>query len=114
MVRSYSNMHRSPSTSPTRPPRSRSSPGRDLISNVVRRVTRTPSNRATATSHSPIKEIKRVQHNNHAVHSRTMPRPGYSAAKQTAAADPPYGEEDEERFSRFTEYRGGNRSVSAV
>ena len=43
-ARSYSNGHpqniltRSPSTSPTRPPRSRSSPTRDLIHNGVRRV----------------------------------------------------------------------------
>ena len=61
-----------------------------------------------APFHSPIKEIKRVQHNNHVVgHSRTMPKHGYSAQ----SADHPYGEEDEERFSRFTEYRGGNRFV---
>lgn len=71
-------------------------------------MTRTPSNRATATAHSPIKEIKRVQndvrqHNN--IHSRTMPKHGYSAA---AAAEHYANEEDEERFSRFTEYRGGH------
>ena len=48
------------------------------------------------------------QHSNHVAHgghSRTMPKHGYSAQ---SADHPPYGEEDEERFSRFTEYRGGN------
>ena len=66
-ARSYSNMHqpRSPSTSPTRPPRSRSSPGRELIANVVRRVTsrgveRHPSNRASAASRSPFKVGKNL------------------------------------------------------
>ena len=49
------------------------------------------------------------QHSNHmAGHSRTMPKHGYSAA---AAAAEHYGEEDEERFSRFTEYRGGNNAA---
>lgn len=44
--RAYSNHYsiRSPSTSPTRPPRAKSSPARELISNVVRRVSsRSPS-----------------------------------------------------------------------
>ena len=53
-------------------------------------------------SHSPIKEIKRVQNDHvrqHNGHSRTMPRQGYPPVAP--------GEEDEERFSRFTEYRGG-------
>ena len=67
-------------------------------------MTRTPSNRATATAHSPIKEIKRVQNDvrQHNIQSRTMPKHGYSAQEHYA------NEEDEERFSRFTEYRGGH------
>ncbi len=65
-ARSYSSsvhhqhQNRSPSTSPTRPPRARSSPGRELITNVVRRVTnrgveRHPSNRASTSGRSPFK-----------------------------------------------------------
>ena len=102
MVRSYSNMHRSPSTSPTRPPRSRSSPGREVMTaNGVRRVVRTPSNRAATTSRSPIKEIRRVQNDvRHHNMSRTMPRQGYDVDHVM--------DDSEERFSRFTEYRGGN------
>jgi hypothetical protein len=104
MGRSYSNLHRSPSTSPTRPPRSKSSPGRDLISSVVRRVTRTPSNRATATSRSPIKKIERVQNDvRHHNMSRTMPKQGYNDHVEECTDD------TEERFARFSEYRGGGR-----
>jgi hypothetical protein len=73
-MRSYSNLHpasgRSPSPSPPRPPRARSSPGREAMGvpvGVVRRVSsrreveRVPSTRAQLSSHrSPIKDIRLV------------------------------------------------------
>ena len=56
---------RSPSTSPTRPPRTRAASSGEIIVPVRRehsgrRVERTPSTRASATSRSPIKKIQRV------------------------------------------------------
>ena len=72
---------RSPSTSPTRPPRARSSPGRELITNVVRRVSGRGRN-----------EVERTPSNRVRQDSRT----------RSAVID------DEERLARFTEYRGGN------
>ncbi len=98
-TRSHSNLYRSPSTSPTRPPRARSSPGRDLIASVVRRVTsraggggsieRRPSGR------SPFRDIQRVHS-----HVRSGPRPGQPQHQQRNYDD------SEERLARFTEYRG--------
>lgn len=61
----YPSFARSPSTSPTRPPRTRAASSGEIIVPVrrehsARRVERTPSTRAAATSRSPIKKIQRV------------------------------------------------------
>ncbi|XP_059089545.1 uncharacterized protein LOC131885497 isoform X2 [Tigriopus californicus] len=92
-------------SSPTRPPRSRSSPAKEIIGNVIRRATnhsgpprqveRTPSNRAQTSARHPIKDIRRVHNDFRREHSS----PSIRAT-----------EESEDRLSKFTEYRGDDSS----
>ena len=133
-------LRRSPSTSPTRPPRTKSSPSREVHIPVRREhsgrvVERTPSTRAAATSRSPIKKIQRV-HNEIVGESpsraqspgkaRTLTltrnkgdKAGAGAGARGAktilltkgAAKEP-GEDD--RLSRFTEYRGTSEEPRGV
>ena len=114
---------RSPSTSPTRPPRTRSSPGRE---HTGRMVERTPSTRAAATSRSPIKKIQRV-HNEiigdrevSPNKSRTLTltrnkgeKAGGRGVKNVIVAKVNNKEEDD-RLSRFTEYRGTSEEPRGV
>ena len=114
---------RSPSTSPTRPPRTRSSPGRE---HSGRMVERTPSTRAAATSRSPIKKIQRV-HNEiigerepSPSKSRTLTltrnkgdKVGARGVKNIIVAKLNNKEEDD-RMSRFTEYRGTSEEPRGV
>lgn len=104
--RSYSYIqNRSPSSSPTRPPRSRSSPAKEIIGNVIRRATnhngpprqveRTPSNRAQTSIRNPMKDIRRVHNDFRREHSS----PSIRAT-----------EESEDRLAKFTEYRGDDSS----
>ena len=127
---SRSLVRRSPSTSPTRPPRTKSSPSREVHIPVRREhsgrvVERTPSTRASATSRSPIKKIQRV-HNEiigdtggyrepSPTKSRTLTlrrnQTGDKGARGTKTIlmnkvnNKPEVVEDD-RLSRFTEYRG--------
>ena len=124
-IRSYSSgshqpqvhmMHRSPSTSPTRPPRSRSSPTREMhgIRRVASRrgeVDRSPS-AARMMNRSPIKDIRSA--------SRERPIPPARRERSNdgrRSAMSAYGirsssnalnknDDSDERLARFTEYRG--------
>ena len=130
-------LRRSPSTSPTRPPRTKSSPSREIHIPVRREhsgrvVERTPSTRASATSRSPIKKIQRV-HNEitdrdpSPSKSRTLTltrnkgdKTGASGAGARATKtilmnkihNKPVVEDD--RLSRFTEYRGASEEPRGV
>ena len=136
--------HRSPSSSPTRPPRTRGTQGEHQVpvrrEHSGRRVERTPSTRAAATSRSPIKKIQRVHNEIQAEQprgisrlskeqsSRTLPgsrtltlsreRPDGGARLTKTLLKTPRVEktpEAEDRFSKFTEYRGdGAESSSRV
>lgn len=109
--RSYSGHHmqRSPSTSPTRPPRSRSSPTREM--QPVRRVPsrreadRSPSTRMTP-SRSPIKEITRLNGQKERAHESNGRRSQSSNAKVMGYRNSMPMEDNEDRLARFTEYRG--------
>ena len=126
---SRSLVRRSPSTSPTRPPRTKSSPSREVHIPVRREhsgrlVERTPSTRASATSRSPIKKIQRV-HNEiigdtggyrepSPTKSRTLTLrrnqdKGARGTKTLLVNKPVNNKQPEvadDRLSRFTEYRG--------
>ena len=125
-------LRRSPSTSPTRPPRSKSSPSREVHIPVRREhsgrvVERTPSTRASATSRSPIKKIQRV-HNEitgdrdpSPSKSRTLTltrnkgdKTGARGAK-TILMNKTNSKVDaaDDRLSRFTEYRGSSEEPRA-
>merc|ERR1719510_455288 len=114
---------RSPSTSPTRPPRTRSSPGREHSGRVVER---TPSTRAAATSRSPIKKIQRV-HNEitqdrepSPSKSRTLTLTRNKGDKfgargvKNAIMSKLNNKEEDDRLSRFTEYRGTSEEPRGV
>ena len=114
---------RSPSTSPTRPPRTRSSPGRE---HSGRMVERTPSTRAAATSRSPIKKIQRV-HNEitqdrepSPSKSRTLTLTRNKGDKfgargvKNAIMSKLNNKEEDDRLSRFTEYRGTSEEPRGV
>ena len=124
---------RSPSTSPTRPPRTKSSPNREIHIPVRREhsgrvVERTPSTRASATSRSPIKKIQRV-HNEitgdrepSPSKSRTLTLTRNKGDKTGARGtktilmnktNKPEVVEDD-RLSRFTEYRGSSEEPRGV
>ena len=124
---------RSPSTSPTRPPRSKSSPSREVHIPVRREhsgrvVERTPSTRASATSRSPIKKIQRVH--NEIVGDHRSPSPsksrtltlrrnkedGGARATKTILMNKINGkqEAEDDRLSRFTEYRGQSEEPRGV
>ena len=118
---------RSPSSSPQRPPRSRGSPHREVVVPIRREhsgreVERSPSTRAAATSRSPIKKIQRV-HNEikgdgsqggreaspHQTRTLTLTRnrgdsAGARGAKTTLVKKENH---EDDRLSKFTEYRGG-------
>ena len=119
---------RSPSSSPQRPPRARQSPNREVIVPIRREhsgreVERSPSTRAAATSRSPIKKIQRVHNEikgDGAVpgremsphHSKTLTLTrnrgegaGVRGAKTMLMKKQENNEDD--RLSKFTEYRGG-------
>ena len=133
---SRSLVRRSPSTSPTRPPRTKSSPSREVHIPVRREhsgrvVERTPSTRASATSRSPIKKIQRV-------HNEIIGDGGYREPSPTKSRTltlrrnqgdkvvrgtktilmnkvnnkPEIVEND--RLSRFTEYRGTSEEPRSV
>ena len=133
---SRSLVRRSPSTSPTRPPRTKSSPSREVHIPVRREhsgrvVERTPSTRASATSRSPIKKIQRV-------HNEIIGDGGYREPSPTKSRTltlrrnqgdkvvrgtktilmnkvnnkPEIVEDD--RLSRFTEYRGTSEEPRSV
>ena len=125
---SRSLVRRSPSTSPTRPPRTKSSPSREVHIPVRREhsgrvVERTPSTRASATSRSPIKKIQRV-HNEiigdggyrepSPTKSRTLTLRRNQADKgargtKTILMNKVNNKPEvvaDDRLSRFTEYRG--------
>lgn len=126
-------LNRSPSTSPTRPPRRAASSGEIQIpvrrEHSGRRVERTPSTRAAATSRSPIKKIQRV--NNEIQGTDRGPRLGREPSDlrrdqlRTLTLSKDRGDgsgargtrtlittkvenkpEHEDRFAKFTEYRG--------
>jgi len=126
--------NRSPSSSPTRPPRTRSSPNREMKIAIQREhsgreVERSPSTRAAATSRSPIKKIQRV-HNEikgdrpqspHQSKTLTLTRNkgdkvGVRGVKTILMKKEDKKEPPVDRLSKFTEYRGGSeeptRSVS--
>jgi len=121
--------HRSPSSSPTRPPRTRSSPNREIQIPIRREhsgrdVERSPSTRAAATSRSPIKKIQRV-HNEikgdkkdrepspHKTRTLTLTRnkgdkSGARGVKTIMAKKEEKSIHEDDRLSKFTEYRGGS------
>ena len=126
-----SSSRRSPSTSPTRPPRTKSSPSREVHIPVRREhsgrvVERTPSTRAAATSRSPIKKIQRVH--NEIIDREPSPTKSRTLTLTRNKADKTNGvgggrptktilmnkmnnkqeqvEQADDRLSRFTEYRG--------
>eukprot|EP00091_Calanus_sinicus_P024935 TRINITY_DN9243_c0_g1_i1.p1 TRINITY_DN9243_c0_g1~~TRINITY_DN9243_c0_g1_i1.p1 ORF type:complete len:775 (+),score=136.58 TRINITY_DN9243_c0_g1_i1:1772-4096(+) len=129
--------HRSPSSSPTRPPRTRSSPNREIQIPIRREhsgreVERSPSTRAAATSRSPIKKIQRV-HNEikgdkkerepspHKARTLTLTRnkgdkSGIRGVKTMLGKKEEKNIHEDDRLSKFTEYRGGSeepaRSIS--
>lgn len=129
--------HRSPSSSPTRPPRTRSSPNREIQIPIRREhsgreVERSPSTRAAATSRSPIKKIQRV-HNEikgdkkerepspHKARTLTLTRnkgdkSGIRGVKTMLVKKEEKNIHEDDRLSKFTEYRGGSeepaRSIS--
>jgi len=129
--------HRSPSSSPTRPPRTRSSPNREIQIPIRREhsgreVERSPSTRAAATSRSPIKKIQRV-HNEikgdkkdrepspHKTRTLTLTRnkgdkSGIRGVKTMLVKKEEKNIHEDDRLSKFTEYRGGSeepvRSIS--
>ena len=95
--RSYSNyMNRSPSTSPTRPPRSRSSPTREVLQQHQAGVRRVPSRRVHNDLHN----------NHHSSHSRERSHESQSGRRSQNGARNNPNNSDNERLSRFTEYRG--------
>ena len=114
---------RSPSTSPTRPPRTRSSPGRE---HTGRMVERTPSTRAAATSRSPIKKIQRVhneiigERESSPSKSRTLTLTRNKGEKvgargiKNAIMSKLNNKEEDDRLSRFTEYRGTSEEPRGV
>ncbi len=109
--RSYSNyMNRSPSTSPTRPPRSRSSPTREMLHQQQAGVRRVSSRRAAGDG-----SLSRV-HNDLGGHHRERSHESARRSQSSNAAmkssnssymmnGVPGGREDD-RLARFTEYRG--------
>merc|ERR1719228_1457122 len=121
--------HRSPSSSPTRPPRTRSSPNREIQIPIRREhsgreVERSPSTRAAATSRSPIKKIQRV-HNEikgdkkerepspHKTRTLTLTRnkgdkSGIRGVKSMLVKKEEKNVHEDDRLSKFTEYRGGS------
>ena len=125
---------RSPSTSPTRPPRTRGAAAGEVNIPVRRehsgrRVERTPSTRAAATSRSPIKKIQRVHNeikgdgkperevgsrSNLIGGSKTLTlsrdRGDKSGARgtKTLLVTRNSKKVDEDRLSKFTEYRAGD------
>jgi len=117
---------RSPSTSPTRPPRTRSSPHREIHvpirqEHTGRDIERSPSTRAIATSRSPIKKIQKV-HNDikgdkeqSPVRSKTLTltrnkgdKSGARGVKSFLIKKEDRKEPEEDRLSKYTVYRGDN------
>eukprot|EP00092_Neocalanus_flemingeri_P058211 GFUD01069325.1.p1 GENE.GFUD01069325.1~~GFUD01069325.1.p1 ORF type:complete len:724 (+),score=131.00 GFUD01069325.1:628-2799(+) len=122
--------HRSPSSSPTRPPRTRSSPNREIQIPIRREhsgreVERSPSTRAAATSRSPIKKIQRVH--NEIKGEKKDPREPSPSKSRTLTLTRNKGDKigargvktmmvkkeeknirEDDRLSKFTEYRGGS------
>lgn len=117
---------RSPSTSPTRPPRTRSSPHREIHvpirqEHTGRDVERSPSTRAIATSRSPIKKIQKV-HNDIKGEKEQSPsrsktltltrnkgdKSGARGVKSFLIKKEDRKELEEDRLSKFTVYRGDN------
>lgn len=132
--------HRSPSSSPTRPPRMRGSPTREHHIQVRREhtgreVDRSPSTRAAATSKSPIKKIQQV-HNDirgdkqeHIIERAVSVSPQRPVRTNTLNRDRDGGvrkvktllnyknkpkANDEDRLSKFTEYRGGQPTPDPI
>ena len=124
---------RSPSSSPTRPPRMRTTGGEVRREHSGRHVERTPSTRAAATSRSPIKKIQRVhneiqydkQPGEQSVSTRVLPRArsgeggagsggarGVKSLLLNNSTSLDRGdkkkilETSEDRLAKFTEYRG--------
>jgi len=121
---------RSPSTSPTRPPRMRSSPHREIHvpirqEHTGREVERSPSTRAIATSRSPIKKIQKV-HNDikgdkepSPIRSKTLTltrnkgdKSGARGVKSFLIKKEDKKEPEEDRLSKYTVYRGDNEDNS--
>jgi len=121
--------HRSPSSSPTRPPRTRSSPNREIQIPIRREhsgreVERSPSTRAAATSRSPIKKIQRVHNEIKGDKKDREPSPnktrtltltrnkgdksGARGVKTIMAKKEEKNIREDDRLSKFTEYRGGS------
>lgn len=123
--------HRSPSTSPTRPPRTRASPNREIHIPIRqehsgREIERSPSTRATATSRSPIKKIQRVQNefkgdreqSPHQSKTLTLTRNkgdkiGARGVKTMLGKKEDKREQEVDRLSKFTEYRGGSEDPTS-
>jgi len=133
--------HRSPSSSPTRPPRMRGSPTREIHipvrQHTGREVDRSPSTRASATSKSPIKKIQQV-HNDirgergekkeHSIeravsvspqrpmrtNTLTRDKDGVRKVKTLLTYKKKVKPDDEARLSKFTEYRGNQPTPEPV